>query len=57
MTVMQAISLAGGLTPRGTDRRPQMRRKAGATDWKEGTVSLTEHVRPDDVIHIRESLF
>jgi polysaccharide biosynthesis/export protein len=57
MTVMQAISLAGGLTPRGTDRRPQMRRKAGPTDWKEGTVSLTEHVRADDVIHIRESLF
>jgi len=56
MTVMQAISLAGGLTTRGTDRRPQLRRKAGS-EWKEGTVNLQEQVKPEDVIQIKESWF
>jgi polysaccharide biosynthesis/export protein len=57
LTVMQALSLAGGITPRGTDRRPQLRRRAPSGEWKESTASLFDAVRADDVIYIRESLF
>jgi polysaccharide export outer membrane protein len=57
ITVMQAISLAGGITLRGTDRRPQLRRRTPQGDWKESSVGLFDPVRADDVIYIRESLF
>lgn len=58
MTVSQAISAGGGLTPRGSDRRVVARRrdyKAG----KEHEVSLDQAdlVQPDDVIRVKESLF
>jgi polysaccharide export outer membrane protein len=56
MTVMQAISLAGGITPRGTESRPRMRRRDGER-WQETTVSLNDTVKADDVIYVRESLF
>jgi polysaccharide export outer membrane protein len=56
MTVMQALSVGGGVTPRGTDRGVKIRRKTG-----DGTQAvdarLTDPVQPDDVIYIRESLF
>src|SRR5882672_10929850 len=56
MTVMQALSVGGGVTPRGADRGVKIRRKTG-----DGTQAvdarLTDPVRPDDVIYIRESLF
>jgi|RhiMetdeSRZDD1v2_1073273.scaffolds.fasta_scaffold1122050_1 polysaccharide biosynthesis/export protein len=57
MTVMQAISVAGGITPRGSERRVQLRRRDAAGAWKETSAKLTEPVSPDDVIHVRESLF
>ena len=57
LTVMQAISLAGGITPRGTDSRPQLRRKAPGGEWKESTVGLLDPVSAEDVIYIRESWF
>jgi polysaccharide export outer membrane protein len=57
MTVMQAISLAGGITPRGSQNRVQLRRRASDGKWKESTAKLTDTVGPDDVIYVRESLF
>lgn len=57
MTVMQAISLAGGITPRGSDRRVQLRRKGADGKWKQSNVKLTDAVSPDDVIYVREGLF
>ena len=57
MTVMQAISLAGGLTPRGTERRAQLRRKAPGGSWSETPARPTDPVNADDVIFVRESLF
>jgi polysaccharide export outer membrane protein len=57
MTVMQAISLAGGITPRGSQNRVQLRRKDGRGAWKESSVKSTDVVAPDDVIYVRESLF
>ena len=56
LTVGQAISLAGGMTVRGTERRPQLRRKSGK-EWEQSTVSLFDPVKADDVLVIRESLF
>jgi polysaccharide biosynthesis/export protein len=57
MTVMQAISLAGGITPRGSESRVQIRRKGSDGKWKQFSVKLTDVVSPDDVIYVREGLF
>jgi polysaccharide export outer membrane protein len=57
MTVMQAISLAGGVTPRGSERGAKLRRKAPAGGWTEMPARPTDPITPDDVIYIRESLF
>jgi polysaccharide export outer membrane protein len=58
MTVSQAISAGGGLTPRGSDRHVAVRRrdyKAG----KEREISLdkADLVQADDVIRVKERLF
>lgn len=57
MVVMHALSLGGGLTPRGTERGLKIHRR-----MPDGTVGkldakLTDPVQPDDVIYVRESLF
>lgn len=57
MTVMQALALAGGPTLRGTDSRLRLHRKNGNGEIAQLDPSLDEHVRPDDVIYVRESLF
>jgi polysaccharide biosynthesis/export protein len=58
MTVSQAISAGGGLTPRGTDRRVVVRRRE-YKGGKEREVSLdrADLVQPDDVLRVREKLF
>ena len=57
LTVMQAISLGGGITPRGSDRRLKLRR--AGTDGKlvESDASLRDVVKANDVIYVRESIF
>ena len=56
MTVMQALAMSGGITPRGTDRGIKVTRKnGGKTDSM--NVKLTDPVQVDDVIYVRESLF
>jgi polysaccharide export outer membrane protein len=57
MTVMQAISLAGGVTPRGSERTAKLRRKGDRGAWKEMPARPHDPVAADDVIYIRESLF
>jgi polysaccharide export outer membrane protein len=57
MTVMQALSVGGGVTPRGTDRGLKVRRKAADGKFQAIDVRLTDPVLPDDVIYVRESLF
>ena len=58
MTVSQAISAGGGLTPRGSDRRIVARRR-DYKGGKEHEVSLdaADLVQPDDVLRVKESLF
>ncbi|MBL8483433.1 MAG: polysaccharide export protein EpsE [Rhodocyclaceae bacterium] len=57
LTVVQALALGGGLTPRGTERRLRMLRRNAAGKVEELAPALTDLVQPDDVIHVRESLF
>jgi len=58
MTVSQAISAGGGLTPRGSDRRVVVRRR-DFPGGKEHETSLdaADLVQPDDVLRVKESLF
>ena len=57
MTVMQAIALASGITPRGTERGLKVSRKDPSGGVRKFDVSLTDPVQADDVIYVRESLF
>ena len=57
MTVLQAIARAGGLTPRGSDRRVDIKR--AGSDGHELTLRAkqSDFVQASDVIHIKESIF
>ena len=58
MTVMQAISLGGGITPRGSESRIKLRRPtADGKGTVEFDVSPVTAVLPNDVIVIKEALF
>jgi polysaccharide export outer membrane protein len=56
MTVMQAIALGGGVTPRGTQRGIKITRREGEK-VSQIDARLTDVVQPDDVIYVRESIF
>ena len=56
MTVMQAIAMGGGITPRGTDRGIKIIRRDGK-GVRKIDANLTDAVQADDVIYVRESLF
>lgn len=56
MTVIQALSVAGSLSERGTQRGLQIRRR-GQGGAEEVAVELDDPVRPNDVIYVREALF
>ncbi|HEY5897290.1 MAG TPA: polysaccharide biosynthesis/export family protein [Burkholderiales bacterium] len=57
MTVMQAISVGGGITPRGSENRVKLRRKGQDGKVREYDASLIDTVKADDVIFVKESLF
>ncbi len=57
MTVMQAVSLAGGITDRGTDRGLRVNRKLENRKIKEIKVELTDTLKPNDVLFVKERLF
>jgi polysaccharide export outer membrane protein len=56
MTVMQAIALGGGITVRGTERGVRIHRREGG-DVRKIDARLTDEVRVDDVIYVKESIF
>jgi len=55
-TVMQALSLAGGLTDRGTDRGLKVSRKSSGK-IKERNIGLNDLLKANDVLYVKESLF
>ena len=57
MTVMQAISVGGGLTDRGSDSRLRIRRRDSDGGTFTVRPSLEDRVREGDVIYVKERLF
>jgi len=57
MTVMQALSVGGGVTARGTDRGLKIRRRGSDGALHAMDARLTDLVQADDVIYVRESWF
>jgi len=55
MTVRQALAQGGGPTARGTERRLRIYRR-GDAKVEVLTPDLDDAVRPDDVLHVQESL-
>jgi polysaccharide export outer membrane protein len=57
MTVMQAVSMASGLTQRGSEKGLRIMRRNSNGSAKSFTASMEDFVLQDDVIYLRESLF
>ncbi|MEP7243923.1 MAG: SLBB domain-containing protein [Gammaproteobacteria bacterium] len=57
MTVSQAISAGGGLTPRGTERRATVKRTPKGGKEQRISVKGSDSLQADDVLVIKESLF
>ncbi len=57
MTILQAIARAGGLTPRGSRNRFEVKRKDANGVEHVVKAKLTDLVQPNDVIRIKESIF
>ena len=57
MTVMQALASAGGLTQRGTARGLRVSRQDAGGTVREIEPKMTDALRPDDVVFVRESVF
>jgi polysaccharide export outer membrane protein len=56
MTVIQAISRAGGVTLRGSEHRVDIKRMSNG-NYVTIKAKLDDLVQPDDVIHVKESIF
>ncbi|GIZ52503.1 hypothetical protein NCCP691_25170 [Noviherbaspirillum aridicola] len=57
MTVIQALTTGGGLTPRGTERGIRIKRRAEDGRVQVINAAHDDLVQPDDVVQVKESLF
>ena len=57
MTVMQALSLGGGLTDKANDRGLKINRRMPDGQVQRLDAKLTDRVHSDDVIYVKDSLF
>ena len=57
MTVLQALSSGGGLTPRGTERGIRIKRRDASGKLEVLPAQMDDLLRVDDVVYVRESLF
>ncbi len=57
MSVVQALSLGGGVTARGTQRGIKILRRDDKGGMQELDTKLADPVKKDDVIYVKESLF
>ena len=57
MTVIQALAQAGGLTPRGTERNIELRRRSANGETRATHPAMTDKIEPNDVLYVHESLF
>jgi polysaccharide biosynthesis/export protein len=57
MTVMQALSVGGGLTLRASKKDIQLNRRDKSGKVVTAGVQLNDQLLPDDVVYVKESLF
>lgn len=57
MSVVQALSVGGGLTLRGTQKGIKIIRRDARGQMQEVEAGLSTELQPDDVIYVKESLF
>lgn len=57
INVVQALSLGGGMTLRGTERGMRIHRRTPDGGLSRIEVQPADRVQPDDVIYVKESLF
>jgi len=57
MTVGQAISAGGGLTPKGTDRRVLLKRRDPQGVERQFQVSAADLLEPNDVLVVKQTIF
>jgi polysaccharide export outer membrane protein len=57
MTVMQALSVGGGLNVRGTERGIRINRHGGNGTIQSIECQMSDKVQENDVIYVKESLF
>lgn len=57
MTVLQALSVGGGLSPRGTERGIRIKRSDLNGAMQEMTAKHDDLINMDDVLYVQESLF
>lgn len=57
MTVLQALSVGGGLSPRGSERGVRLKRRDANNVLKEFSAKHDDLIRVDDVVYVQESLF
>lgn len=57
ITVIEAISVAGGITARGSVRRIEVKRKLKDGSVKRFNIEIDDEVLPEDVINVKERLF
>jgi len=56
MTVMQALSVASGLTPRGSVKGIELNRPVGS-EIKTFKSNLDDRMQPNDVVYVKTSVF
>jgi polysaccharide export outer membrane protein len=57
MTLLQALSVGGGLTARGTERGMRIKRRDAAGQMQEFKARHDDSILVDDVVYVKESLF
>jgi polysaccharide export outer membrane protein len=57
MTVVEAIARAGGVTPRGSERRVDIKRMGKDGNYIMRHAKASDLVEPNDVIRVKESIF
>ena len=57
MTVVQALSIAGGVSGRGSLKRIKVTRRLADGKTEKIDVDLTDNLKPDDVLYVKERFF
>ncbi|HVT34509.1 MAG TPA: polysaccharide biosynthesis/export family protein [Nevskiaceae bacterium] len=57
MTVVEALTVGGGITERGSERRIEIRRRTNDGKYKTIDAHPTDPVQADDVIRVKERIF